>query len=137
MRTEYREMLKRLMQRPNGQIALLLALVLSLLLTAGYGLSLHGRKQYAQAIAVQIKEQRQLSAQRQRVLLLQPSRRAWQANLDLLKPPAEARQSLPHYLLAPLDAVSGACCTGSRNKRRPSARGNSKALSGYRSLFTD
>ncbi|MCC3720358.1 hypothetical protein LLS47_14250 [Rouxiella badensis] len=107
MRTEYREMLKRLMQRPNGQIALLLALVLSLLLTAGYGLSLHGRKQYAQAIAVQIKEQRQLSAQRQRVLLLQPSRREWQANLDLLKPPAEARQSLPHYLLAPLDAVSG------------------------------
>lgn len=109
METNHHKLILRLMQRPDGQIALLLASVLLLSTWGGYQFCVLPQAESADARQGQIQQQQQYIRQQQRVLLLQPSRAALQRELEKASQFEELSimPPLPQQILAPLNAAGG------------------------------
>ncbi|CAM3777119.1 hypothetical protein ITX54_16890 [Rouxiella silvae] len=107
MRTEFRQHLMQLLQRPDWHIALGVATALLLFISAGYQFALTGLLQLADARQEQVQQQRQMIAVQQRTLLRLPSRAALQAERLKIVQIDSATQPLPQRILAPLNAAGG------------------------------
>jgi len=107
MRTEFRQQVRQILQRPDWHIALGVATGLLLFISSGYHFALSGLLQSATTLREQAQQQRQMIEVQQRTLLRQPSRAALQAELLKIVQVDMAMLPLPQRILAPLNAAGG------------------------------